>query len=107
MPKLSTLDAAPPLVEIAGLLYPATLNTTEAAAWLGYTAETLTHKRGTGILPVEPLELGRKLRWPTIAVAAAVGLQATVVAADALPDTTTVDAELVGSDPQPDADGSA
>ncbi len=70
----------PPEFEIAGRHYRATMSTGEAAALLGCTPERLQTERGRGTLPLEPLQLGRRLRWPTVKVAEALGLQAVQVA---------------------------
>jgi hypothetical protein len=39
-------------------------------------------KVGTGQLPCEPLRWGHQYRWPTVAIARALGLDFEVVAAD-------------------------
>jgi hypothetical protein len=83
MPQPSA-DHHPPAVIVAGVGYPATLSTIEAAAWLGCSPERLQAERGTGRLPVEPLTLGRRLRWPTVLVARAIGLEAEIVLADSI-----------------------
>jgi hypothetical protein len=72
-------DHRPPVVMVAGVTYPATLSTIEAAAWLGCSPERLQAERGTGRLPVEPLTLGRRLRWPTVLIARAIGLEAEIL----------------------------
>jgi hypothetical protein len=72
-------DHHPPVVIVAGITYPATLSTIEAAAWLGCSPERLQAERGTGRLPVEPLALGRRLRWPTVLIARAIGLETQIV----------------------------
>jgi hypothetical protein len=72
-------DHHPPVVIVAGVTYPATLSTIEAAAWLGCSPERLQAERGSGRLPVEPLSLGRRLRWPTVLIARAVGLETEIV----------------------------
>lgn len=69
----------PPAFEIAGRRYRATMSTGEAAALLGCTPERLQNERGRGTLPIEPLQLGRRLRWPTAKVAEVLGLQAVQV----------------------------
>ena len=69
-----------PEFEIAGRRYRATMSTSDAAALFGCTPERLQNERGRGTLPVEPLHLGRRLRWPTVLVAQALGLQAVQVA---------------------------
>ena len=67
---------------VAGVTYPATFSTVEAAAWLGCSPERLQAERGTGRLPVEPLALGRRLRWPTVLIAKAIGLETEIVLPD-------------------------
>lgn len=59
---------------VADALYPPTLSTLEAAELLGCSADLLQRERGTGSLPVEPLTLGNRLRWSTVAIAEALGL---------------------------------
>jgi hypothetical protein len=73
---------AAPVIVVAGQAYPPTLSTDEAAALLGCHRALLQAERGKGTLPVEPLQLGNRLRWPTLAVAEAVGLPAEVVHGD-------------------------
>lgn len=63
-----------PIFEIAGRKYRATMSTGEAAELLGCSPERLQQERGKGTLPVEPLQLGRRLRWPTLLIAEALGL---------------------------------
>ena len=75
-------DRHAPVVIVAGVTYPATLSTIEAAAWLGCSPERLQAERGTGRLPVEPLALGRRLRWPTVLIAKAIGLETEIVLPD-------------------------
>lgn len=64
-----------PSFEIFGGRYGATMSTVEAAELLGCSPERLQQQRGKGTLPVEPLQLGRRLRWPTLLVAEALGLE--------------------------------
>ena len=73
------MSAGPALVEVTGRHWPLTLSTAEAAAFLGCSAQRLQTERGTGRLPVEPLTLGHRLRWPTLKIAGAVGLDARLV----------------------------
>lgn len=75
-------DSPAPRAVVAGRAYPPTLSTDEAAALLGCHRALLQAERGKGTLPVEPLQLGSRLRWPTLAVAQAVGLPAEVVHGD-------------------------
>lgn len=79
---MTVVDPRPPTVRLAGQTYPLTLSSAQAARFLGTTAEQLQAQRGTGRLPVEPLRLGRRLRWPTLEVARAVGLDAELVQPD-------------------------
>ena len=64
-----------PSFDIFGERYGATMSTTEAAELLGCSPERLQQQRGKGTLPVEPLQLGRRLRWPTLLVAEALGVE--------------------------------
>lgn len=64
----------PPSFEVFGRRYEATMSTAEAAELLGCSVERLQQQRGQGTLPVEPLQLGRRLRWPTLLVAEALGV---------------------------------
>jgi len=68
---------------VAGRAEEPTMSTDGAAKMLGTTAELLRRERGTGRLPVEPLTLGSRLRWPTALLAAAVGLPVEIVFPDA------------------------
>jgi hypothetical protein len=70
---------AQPQVFVAGVPYPLTVSTDQAASWLGCSPETLQQSRGSGRLPVEPLVLGNRLRWPTMLVAQACGLPVEIV----------------------------
>ncbi len=72
-----------PRVRVAGVDHPPTVNTETAARWLSCTPELLQRERGTGRLPVEPIALGRRLRWPTFALAAAAGLPVEITPPDA------------------------
>ena len=51
-----------------------TLSGHEAAELLGVHYETLLAAVHAGTCPVQPLRLGRRLRWPTAPVLKAVGL---------------------------------
>ncbi|MDH3731306.1 MAG: helix-turn-helix domain-containing protein [Acidimicrobiia bacterium] len=62
-------------VEIFGRQYGPTMSTNEAAELLNCTPEVLQRDRGKGTLPVEPLQLGRRLRWPSMRIAAALGIE--------------------------------
>lgn len=65
----------PPSFEVFGRQYGATMSTAEAAELLGCSVERLQQQRGQGTLPVEPLQLGKRLRWPTLLVAQALGVE--------------------------------
>ncbi len=69
-------------VRVAGVDYAATMSTQEVSALFDCSAELLQRQAGKGQLPVEPLRLGNRLRWPTLLVAAAVGLPAVAVAGE-------------------------
>jgi hypothetical protein len=66
-------------VLVAGKPCPPTLSTEQVADIWGYSSQRLYAEIGTGALPVEPLTLGRRYRWPTVPVAQAVGLPTEVV----------------------------
>ncbi len=70
-----TSATSPPSFIVFGRRYDATMSTAEAAELLGCSVERLQQQRGTGTLPVEPLQLGRRLRWPTLLVAQALGVE--------------------------------
>lgn len=55
---------------------PTTLDGHQAADIFGVSYWLLLELAKRGEAPVEPLRLGRKLRWSTIAVLAAVGIEA-------------------------------
>lgn len=84
---------------------PLTLSTDEAAQWLNTSAVRLQQRRGTGILPIEPLQLGHRLRWPTTAIADALGLPWEVVGGDAAvpQDDAEVHVIAASSGTRPDA----
>ena len=54
-----------------------TLSTDEAADLFGCTPDTLYELVKRGEAPVEPLRLGRRLRWPTRKVLAVLGIEPT------------------------------
>jgi hypothetical protein len=81
--RVNTVQTRPPRAVVAGKELPMTLSTDEAAAWLGCSPERLQQQRGTGRLPVEPLTLGNRLRWPTVQVAEALGLPVGITGDDA------------------------
>ncbi len=67
-------------VRVGDVDYPATLSTEEVATgFFDCSAELLQRQAGKGQLPVEPLRLGNRLRWPTLLIAQAVGLPAVLV----------------------------
>lgn len=53
---------------------PPTLSTEEVAGMFGCGVDHLWRLAREGSAPVEPLRLGRKLRWPTAKVLASLGL---------------------------------
>lgn len=67
------------VIVVAGQEYPPTLSTAQTAELWGCSAERLYAELGRGTLPVEPLSLGRRYRWPTIRVADALGLPVDIV----------------------------
>ena len=71
-------------VRVAGRDYGAAMSTTEAAALFGCSEVRLQNERGKGTLPVEPLSLGRRLRWPSVQVAQALGLPYEVITSAAV-----------------------
>jgi hypothetical protein len=79
-PTITALKAPSVAVTIcvAGVDYPPTIPTVKTAEFWSCSPEFLQRQVGTGRLPVEPLRLGNRLRWPTLAVAQAVGLPAEV-----------------------------
>lgn len=60
------------LAETATL--PPTLTTDQAAELLGITADHLWKLRREGQAPVESLQLGRALRWPTVPLLELLGI---------------------------------
>ncbi len=63
------------VIVIFGRSYGPTMSTGEAAELLSCTPEVLQRDRGKGTLPVEPLQLGRRLRWPTMKIAGLLGVE--------------------------------
>lgn len=53
-----------------------TLSSSEAAGMFDVSTETLLRLARKGEAPVEPLRLGRALRWPTARILEALGLEA-------------------------------
>lgn len=106
---MTTYETNPIHLLVGGKEMPATLSTVEAAALLGVDRQTLIHRRGTGKLPVEPLTLGAKLRWPTMAIAQALGLPVEIVGGDdatTLPEGVEVHDLAQELDSHPDPGGS-
>ena len=64
---------------VAGTPYPPTLSTAQTAQLWGCSPERLYAELGRGTLPVEPLALGRRYRWPTLRVAEALALPVEIV----------------------------
>lgn len=79
MSQPSPNDAYHPVVLVAGRPYPPTVATDVVAGWWSCSPELLQRQAAAGELPVTPLRLGRRLRWPTAAVAGAAGLPVEVV----------------------------
>lgn len=76
---MATPAARPVTMIVAGRPYPPTLSTAETAELWGCSPERLYAERDRGTLPVEPLALGRRYRWPTLRVAEALGLPVEIV----------------------------
>lgn len=74
------------LADLAGL--PPTLSTREAAEVLGVGVDHLWSLARSGESPVAPLRLGKRLRWPTVAVLRAVGVEVSVTDAAAVREVT-------------------
>lgn len=66
------------LGELGREALPATVDTREAAAWLGVNYETLLDAANDGTAPVAPLRIGRRFRWPTALLLEALGVPADV-----------------------------
>lgn len=76
MPRDNAHPAATrPVVLVAGVEYPPTLSTAQVAALLSCSSEWLQQAARSGDLPAGLVahRLGTRLRWPTAAVAAALG----------------------------------
>ena len=58
------------------------LSTAQTAQLWGYSPERLYAELGRGTLPVEPLALGKRYRWPTLRVAEALSLPVEIVHQD-------------------------
>ena len=69
-------------VIVAGVEYPPTMSTAEVAELWCCSSQLLQCQVGSGKLPVEPLRLGCRYRWPTTLVAQAVGLPVVVEVPD-------------------------
>lgn len=61
------------MMDTAGL--PPTLSTEQAAQLLGISTDLAYELVRRGEAPVEPLRLGRRLRWPTARLLAVLGLE--------------------------------
>jgi hypothetical protein len=75
-------DTHPVRLLVGGREMPATLNTVQAAEFLGVDRQTLIARRGTGMLPVEPLNVGHRLKWPTARIADALGIPWEIIPED-------------------------
>jgi hypothetical protein len=62
------------LADLAGL--PPTLTTDETAVLLRVSTEHLWALARSGQAPVEPIRVGRRLRWPTAKVLGVLGIHA-------------------------------
>ena len=76
---MSETTTGPVTMIVAGHRYPPTLSTAQVAELWGCSPERLYAEMGRGTLPIEPLALGRRYRWPTIHVADALGLPVEIV----------------------------
>lgn len=65
------------LSDIAAL--PPTLDGHQVAEMLGCSYWSLLEQVKAGKAPVEPIHLGRNLRWPTVAVLRVVGIDASSI----------------------------
>jgi hypothetical protein len=68
---MTTTNSGPVTMIVAGTPYPPTLSTAQTAQLWGCSPERLYAELGRGTLPVEPLVLGKRYRWPTLRVAEA------------------------------------
>lgn len=66
--------ADPASIRVLGRPYGPTMSTAETAQLWGCSCELLQRRAKSGELPVRPLVLGNRLRWPTVLVAEALGL---------------------------------
>lgn len=67
------------MIRVRGDLAP-TLSTDEAAELLGTTADTLRDLLHRGEVPLQPIRLGRVLRWPTAELLRVLGLDVEMTA---------------------------
>jgi predicted DNA-binding transcriptional regulator AlpA len=68
---------------VDGTELPPTLDTAQAAKWLGCSSDLLWDLARTGQAPVEPLRLGaRRLRWPTARLLEVLGIEQPTQRAD-------------------------
>lgn len=66
----------PDVVEIPDATRKPTMTTAEVAPLFAVCEETLLRLARKGEAPIEPLRLGRAIRWPTARVLEALGLEA-------------------------------
>jgi hypothetical protein len=76
---MPTTNPGPVTMIVAGTPYPPTLSTAQTAQLWGCSPERLYAELGRGTLPVEPLALGKRYRWPTLRVAEALSLPVEIV----------------------------
>lgn len=69
-------------IRLGSMELPATVGTEGAAELLGSSVDTLQRLAGSGQLPVEPLRVGSRLRWPVARIAEALGLPVEFVEED-------------------------
>ena len=73
---------------------PLTLTTEQAAPFLGVSRDHLYALHRKGEAPIEPLQLGRKLMWPTMPLLRLLGIEpADVLAAERGPDAPVAGGE--------------
>jgi hypothetical protein len=69
----------PPQVRIGDQTYRPLLSTDVAASWCGTAPHRLRERIGDPAWPVQPVRVGRLLRWPTLLLARHLGLDAEIV----------------------------
>jgi hypothetical protein len=77
--QMPTTNPGPVTMIVAGTPYPPTLSTAQTAQLWGCSPERLYAELGRGTLPVEPLALGKRYRWPTLRVAEVLSLPIEIV----------------------------